>query len=322
MPTEPDELVAAGVSVAGIRFVRTPGSVAFDAIGTRWQIDSERPITPGLLTGIARRIDEFDSVWSRFRADSTVTEIAAVGGSRDLGPDAPALFSLYRRLGEASGGGVSPLVGDALVALGYDASYSFRQSGIPAPAPAVEDVAALNGTVLTVSRPVSIDVGAAGKGYLVDRVSELLLADGHTSFTVDASGDLLHSGPPIRIALEHPFDPELAIGVLSFAGGALAASATNRRAWGNGLHHVIDGRTGEPVREVVATWATADDAATADGAATALFFTGPVALRASLGAGGSGIAGADIAGRGIEGLRMFTDGSVEYSPGFSAELFR
>ena len=54
--------------------------------------------------------------------------------------------------------------------------------------------------------------------------------------------------------------------------GALAASAVNRRAWGDGLHHVIDALTGLPTASVVATWALAPDALHADGLATALFF--------------------------------------------------
>lgn len=39
-----------------------------------------------------------------------------------------------------------------------------------------------------------IDVGAAGKGYLVDIVSEILRQAGHTRFVVDAGGDLRHAG--------------------------------------------------------------------------------------------------------------------------------
>ncbi len=35
---------------------------------------------------------------------------------------------------------------------------------------------------------------------------------------------------------------------------ALCGSATNRRAWGDGLHHVLDGRTGRPTNDIVATW--------------------------------------------------------------------
>ena len=44
-----------------------------------------------------------------------------------------------------------------------------------------------------------------------------------------------------------------------------SSSATNRRAWGNGLHHVIDATTGLPTRNVIATWAIAETALEADG---------------------------------------------------------
>ena len=75
-----------------------------------------------------------------------------------------------------------------------------------------------------------------------------------------------------RIALEHPADPPKAIGVVELREGALCASASNRRSWGDGLHHVIDAVTGIPTADVIATWALAPDALHADGLATALFF--------------------------------------------------
>jgi thiamine biosynthesis lipoprotein len=280
----------------------------FEAIGTRWQIDSAAPIEPGLAQAISHRIDAFDLTWSRFRADSVVAGIARTAGSTDLGIDAGPIFALYSRLADATDGAVTPFVGDALNHLGYDADYSLSERDEPrSGAPTWADIARLDGTVLHTSAPVTIDIGAAGKGYLVDLVADLLSASGHTSFTVDASGDMAHRGAPIRVALEHPYDPSRAIGVVPLADGALCASATNRRAWGNGLHHVLDGRTGAPVDEVVATWALAADTATADGVATALFFAVPADLATIFGA---------------EGVRVFTDGRIERSPGFPGELFR
>lgn len=65
------------------------------------------------------------------------------------------------------------------------------------------------------------------------------------------------------------------IGVAHLHQQAVCASATNRRAWGPGLHHVLDGRTGLPTNDILATWVIADDAAVADALATALFFTAP-----------------------------------------------
>ncbi|MFU8945686.1 FAD:protein FMN transferase [Mycetocola zhadangensis] len=281
--------------------------LSFDAIGTRWRIDTARPISTSERAALDALIEQFDRTWSRFRGDSVVAAAMLAPGTFDFGADAPALFDLYRRLSEVTGGAESPLIGAAMDTLGYDASYSLEPRGTPGPAPVWDEVAHLDGTILTTTVAVSIDVGAAGKGYLVDRVAEMLRSLGHEEYTVDASGDLLHVGPPIRVALEHPFDPALAVGVLTLSGGALCASASNRRAWGSGLHHVLDGRTGQPTSRVVATWATAETAALADGAATALFFTCPAELRDALP---------------IEGLRMFTDGRVEYSPHFGAELFR
>ena len=115
--------------------------------------------------------------------------------------------------------------------------------------------------------------GAAGKGYLIDLVSGVLAEQGYPEHVIDASGDLLARGEVrMRVALEHPRDPKKAIGVVELHDGALAASASNRRAWGDGLHHVLDAVTGEPTGSVLATWALADSAMLADGAATALFF--------------------------------------------------
>ena len=128
--------------------------------------------------------------------------------------------------------------------------------------------------------PVVIDVGAAGKGHLVDLVCEVLVEHGSTDHVVDASGDLRHAGTvPLRVGLEHPGHPDRVVGTTTLQGQALCASASNRRAWGPGLHHILDARTGVPVEEVLATWVVADDAATADGLATALFVAEPDDLR-------------------------------------------
>ncbi|MET1053516.1 MAG: FAD:protein FMN transferase [Mycetocola sp.] len=282
--------------------------LVFDAIGTRWQIDTGAPIDEDLVSAIHATIDRFDRIWSRFRQDSIVSAISRSAGEHDLGSDAPALFDLYRRLSDATAGAVSPFVGDALVALGYDASYSLVPAEEPpTSAPIMAEIARLDGTVLVTNRPVTIDIGAVGKGFIVDVVSALLAAAGHLAFTVDASGDIAHRGDPMRVALEHPYDPSQAIGVVTLTDGAICASATNRRAWGDGFHHVVDGRTGWPVDEIVATWALADDAATADGAATALFFATPTVIAARFG---------------VEGIRVFTDGRIERSPSFPGELFR
>jgi thiamine biosynthesis lipoprotein len=253
------------------------------------------------------RIDTFDRTWSRFRDDSLVSRIATTPGVHPFPDDAPALFEVYRKLYEATDAAVSPLVGAALESLGYDRAYSLRASATPAAVPAWADAIAWDGTALTTLRPVLLDVGAAGKGYLVDLVAALLRAAGHAEFIVDGSGDIRHHGPStMRVALEHPLDTTKAIGIANVGEGAICSSATNRRAWGNGLHHVIDATTGLPTRNVIATWAIAETALEADGIATALFFADAERIASQFR---------------FTYVRMFSTGRVESSPDFDGELF-
>jgi FAD:protein FMN transferase len=150
-------------------------------------------------------------------------------------------------------------------------------------------------------------VGAAGKGYLVDLVATVMRDAGIDEFLIDASGDLLHrGGTPVRVGLEHPFDPTQAIGICELSNAALCASAPGRRSWGPGLHHILDATTGLPTDTVAATWALAPTGLQADGLATALFFAAAPALGA---------------GFKFEYVRMFPDSRIEYSRAFPGELF-
>jgi thiamine biosynthesis lipoprotein len=257
-------------------------------------------------------VERFDRDWSRFRPDSLVTRISREPGRHRLPADAGPLLEWYRELYEATGGRVSPLVGRTLESLGYDAAYRLTPASAPIATPAWADAIAWDGEHLDTVTPVLLDVGAAGKGYLADLVSDLLLDLGLATHVVDASGDIVARGATRElVALEHPADPSKAIGVVPLGGGttgggALAASAANRRAWGDGLHHVIDAVTGLPTSSVIATWALAPDALHADGLATALFFDVDPAL---------------TAGDGVSFVRMFADGRVQTSPSFPGEVF-
>jgi thiamine biosynthesis lipoprotein len=286
----------------------------FEAIGTSWQIETPVDLDPGTREAVLERVDRFDRIYSRFRDDSLVSEIARSPGRHTFPADSIALFDLYDGLVDATGGAVDPLVGRELELLGYDAGYRLHPAG-PAERAAAEEFGRASwstdvvrdGADLVTARPVVIDVGAAGKGYLVDIVARLLRDHGIDEFVVDASGDLAHRGAlPLRVGLEHPSQPGMAIGVAEVANASLCASASNRRVWGEGLHHILDGRTGTPARDVIATWVVAADTALADGLATALFFTGAHRLAETFH---------------FSYVRLYADGRAERSRDFRGELF-
>ncbi|KQR47528.1 hypothetical protein ASF87_00660 [Microbacterium sp. Leaf161] len=276
----------------------------FDAIGTLWEIETSHELGADDRERVGAEIERFDQEWSRFREDSSVTRVGRDGGSISS-PDAGAMLDAYRDLSRASSGAVNPLVAESLDALGYDASYSLvASSPIAAPADWTDRVR-WTAEEATASAPALLDVGALGKGRLVDLVAGVL-ADVPGDLVVDAGGDMRVRGDVVRVGLEHPYDPTKAIGVIELQDAALCASAINRRAWGDGLHHVLDARTGVPVRTWAATWAIAPEAMRADAVATALFFDDGPELAASWG---------------VEWVRMTTDGRAERSPGCPAQLF-
>jgi len=298
---------------------RPEAGTSFDAIGTRWTIDTPEPLDDAVLAAVRARVDRFDRDWSRFRDDSWVAEVARGGAGRyRLPDDAGPLLDAYDVAARCTDGAVHPLVGRALEALGYDGAYSLRPARTAdgalatAPAPDWRTVARREAGTLTLDAPALIDVGAGGKGYLVDLVSGVLAEHGVAEHVVDAGGDLRAGGlragatGPLTVALEDPRDTTRAVGVLRLTDGALCGSATNRRAWGPGLHHVVDARTGAPTTDVLATWAVGESALAADLAATALFFADPDLVASRFG---------------IRYVVLRADGGLRWSLGLDGEVF-
>ena len=278
----------------------------FEAIGTTWCLLTPEPLPDVTLDRVRAVVEAYDRTWSRFREDSLVALVARDGGTVELPHHAVELLDLYDVLEARTAGAMTPLVGAGLEALGYDAGYRLRPRGAPVPAPDAR-VLRRSGTTLTVARPVLLDVGAAGKGQLVDLVAAELTACGAGEHVVDAGGDMVHRGPEaLRVGLQVPGDPERVLGVVELRDAALCASGVDRRVWGDGLHHVLDARTGEPTREVVATWVVAARAMVADALATAHF-----------------LAGADV----LQGVaehtyvRLHADGRARYALGLPGAVF-
>jgi thiamine biosynthesis lipoprotein len=235
----------------------------FEAIGTHWEIDVFELLTPlheeELITRIKARIDEFDRAYSRFRDDSLVTEMSRRAGVYTLPRDAKPMLDLYRDLYRLTDGLVTPLIGDTLVEAGYDAEYSLQSKTVRA-ARGWDEVLRYDFPLLTLKSPAVLDFGAAGKGYLIDIVSEILHTEGVKHFCVDAGGDMFYSHPEnklLEVALENPNDTSEAIGIATIANESICGSAGNRRAWGE-YHHIINPKSARSPKDIAAIWTVAD----------------------------------------------------------------
>lgn len=172
---------------------------SFEAIGTTWWIalygipDGTDLRSVGLM--IEHRIEQFDAIYSRFRDDSLVSLWARQAGDYPMPADARPLFDLYHRLYELTGGAVTPLIGQTLTDAGYDAEYTLQAITELTPPPSWSEVLDYTHDTITIKQPALLDFGAAGKGYLVDIISELLESQGIAAFCVDAGGDLRYHHP-------------------------------------------------------------------------------------------------------------------------------
>jgi thiamine biosynthesis lipoprotein len=247
----------------------------FPAIGTHWNVDIYEPLAnqAEVLGTIKRRIATFDKHYSRFRDDSLVADMARTAGKYRLPPDAKPLFDLYCELYELSDGAVTPLIGQTLSDAGYDATYSLQPGTLRHP-PAWDEALDYHFPTLVVKQPVLLDVGAAGKGYLVDIVGDVLQHYGVHTFCVDAGGDMLFrtvEAPALDVGLEHPGDARQVIGVAHLRNQSICGSAGNRRTWAN-FTHIIDPHTLMSPQHIRAVWVVADTTLLADMLTTALFF--------------------------------------------------
>ena len=256
----------------------------FEAIGTHWCIDVPEQLDAtrvDFVLGIIRdRIETFDKAYSRFRADSMVTAMSNAAGRYELPEDAAPMFALYRKLYDLTDGAMTPLIGQALSDAGYDAAYSLTSKPMTTPK-RWDDVMRVEGLVVDLAEPALLDFGAAGKGYLIDIVSQILEENGIDSYCVDAGGDMRYRsaiGETLRVGLEHPSDASQIIGVASIVNKSICGSAGNRRAWGV-FNHIIDPRSLTSPKHILAVWVVADSTMTADGLTTALMFVNPESLQ-------------------------------------------
>ncbi len=252
----------------------------FDAIGTSWQIDIYQELSKSesdlLFSNIRERIDVFDKDYSRFRSDSQVTEMSQKAGEYVLPEDARKMFEIYHDIYIRTDGLVTPLIGNLISDAGYDANYSLQQKKELSMPPTWEEVIEYKYPKLKIKKPVMLDFGAAGKGYLVDIISKLIEDKGHKQYCVDAGGDIYYrNNDEMKVGLENPNNLEQVIGVCNLKSGqSICGSAGNRRVWNN-FNHIINPRTLSSPVNISAVWVIADEAIIADALATCLFFVNP-----------------------------------------------
>lgn len=269
-------------------------SATFPALGTSAELLVTDPAALATATALLRtELAALDRACSRFRPDS---ELSAVNRAPGRPVPAGPLLRQAVRAGLVAAvqthGDVDPTLGRCLRELGYDRDFAALPADGPPTTPAARtpgawryvDVDDRAGTVC-VPDGVELDLGATAKALGADRAAHLIASVTGTGVLVNLGGDLATAGPApdggwrIRVCdrpgAAQPGDLDQTV-VLT--GGALATSSTTVRTWQRGgmsHHHVLDPRTGLPVRAVWRTVSvTAGSCVDANTASTAAVIRG------------------------------------------------
>jgi thiamine biosynthesis lipoprotein len=250
-----------------------PRSRRFEALGGECElfaIDAGEAYLDAAAAWVREQGDRF----TRFDPESELSRFNASAGawarvSTDLALLLRAALDAY----ETSGGLVHAGVLPSLLAAGY--TRTFRDGPTIAtlerarPLPPLPELLEVRGRAARLAPGAAVDLGGIAKGWLADRCCRRLGANA----LANLGGDLCARGPgptgdgwPVGFA-----DRTLLLRDL----GA-ATSGTRRRRWGDGLHHLIDPRTGLPARTGLSEASVlADTAARAEVLAKTAVLLGP-----------------------------------------------
>ncbi len=259
----------------------------YEVMGTVWRVVIYKEVSNDtkvvLEKELKERLENFDTLYSRFKPDSLVSSISQITGVVEATSDLVKILHIYKQFYEISGRKFTPCIGGLLEDVGYDREYSLKEKDILRGVPDFNTVTIVDDTHIAFGEKILLDIGAVGKGYCVEMVAEYLRSLGHTRFLVDGSGDVFYETQEetLQMGLEDPRDTTKVIGVVAMKKGAMCASATNRRAWGARSHY-LDPHNATSPREIVATWVIAKNAAYADALSSLLFFVSPEEVKSTM----------------------------------------
>ena len=226
-------------------------------------------------------VQRLEALYSRYKSDSFLSEVnrvAAVGGSIRVDDETASLLDYAVACYEQSDGLFDITSGILRRAWKFDQGKLPEQSLIDGLLDKVGwHKVSWKRPVLAFSVPgMEIDFGGVVKEYAVDRAAALCYAQGIKHGVVNLGGDIKVIGPrgdgsPWRVGIRHPRDKTAILDTLLLYEGALASSGDYERCITvNGVRygHVLNPKTGWPVRYLAAVSVVGDFCVVAGSAST------------------------------------------------------
>ena len=138
------------------------------------------------------------------------------------------------------------------------------------------------GTILFKNPQTKIDLGAIGKGYAVDKALEIVRKYPVNNACINLGGNIYVLGAPAgknawKVGVQHPRNKAEILGYLELKDESTATSGDYERFFeikGNRYSHIVDPRTGIPVKDTIAVTIVAPTGTAVDALSTSVFVMG------------------------------------------------
>ena len=234
-------------------------------------------------------VRRLDAMMSLYRDDSEITRVNRAAGMHavTVSPEMIEVVENAATVSKLSGGVFDVTIGPLVVLW----QMRLREGAVPSD----EEIANIRplvnyrnivvdrkaSTIFLKKRGMIMDFGGM-KGYIADRVAEVLRKRGIRNALVALAGDIWalghrEDGRPWRIGVQHPRDKEKTLAVLELSDRYVCTSGDYERFTireNKRYHHIVDPRTGKPSRGTISVTLIGDKGAFIDPLAKVPFILG------------------------------------------------
>lgn len=187
-----------------------------------------------ITTRLHTEIQSFESAYSRFKADST---LSLLNKERVVSYDEELfdMVSISSIANKKSEGVFDIFIKEKLESKGYGVSFD---SGVHIQNQGEESEVKREGNVVRLLGSKGVDLGGIGKGYLIDKLARIMEDDfGLKYFLINGGGDIFVTsrfGEDVELFLEHPTKSDEYLSSIKIKNKGFCSSSSFKRQWKHG----------------------------------------------------------------------------------------
>ena len=249
---------------------------AFPALGTLWWIEVFDNLNTFQINQINQilinEIQKFENKYSRFIKES---ELNNLNFSRELNNPSEDLIKMCKigiDISNKTNGIFNLMVGGYLEKNGY--GDVFNKKDLKDQILDMREILLVSPDKISlIKKGYNLDLGGIGKGYLIDKIKNILLENDIKFFLVNGGGDIYattDNGKPLTVYLEDPINLGTYLGSIDLKNNSMCASSPYKRSWvkdKNTFSHIISPNSNQ---EIFSSFVVSDSVVLSDCLATCL----------------------------------------------------